>query len=112
MSLRITYSAGPAKKGREAAEVKVHLPVALRTYTQHRARVLVQASTVADLIQKLDRQFPGIGDRICDESGRVRPLVNFFVNERSIVGSSGLATRLKPGDSIYVIPSIAGGAFS
>ncbi len=63
-----------------------------------------------EAIQELDRMFPGIKDRICDEQEKVREYVNIFVNGGDFRHMKGEQTRLKDGDEIMILPSIAGGA--
>lgn len=69
----------------------------------------MDASTVDELLLKLDGLFPGLKAFIIDESRRVRRYVNVFVNEKDIRSAEGLGTKLKDGDRIQIIPAIAGG---
>lgn len=70
----------------------------------------VNASSVGDLLQIMDKKASGFKDRICDETGRIRPYVNFFVNGVNIRSKEDvLSTPLNDGDSVYILPSVAGG---
>jgi len=70
----------------------------------------VNASSVGDLLQIMDKKASGFKDRICDETGRIRPYVNVFVNGVNIRSKEGvLNTPLSDGDSVYILPSVAGG---
>jgi molybdopterin synthase sulfur carrier subunit len=89
--------------------VKVRIPTPLRKLTNEQELVEVSASTVADAIAALQKLFPGIQERLIDESGQVRRFVNVYVNEEDIRFLDNQATPLKAGDEISIIPAIAGG---
>jgi molybdopterin synthase sulfur carrier subunit len=73
-------------------------------------KLSVNASSVGDLLQIMDKKASGFKDRICDEAGRIRPYVNVFVNGVNIRSKEGaLNTPLSDGDSVYILPSVAGG---
>ena len=63
---------------------------------------------MAAVLRALNASFPGIRDRVVDEAGRRRPYVNVFVNEEIVMGSLPEA-KLKPGDTVHILPSVAGG---
>ena len=88
--------------------VTVHVPPALRTYTDGQDEVCLEAADVDTLLRALDDAFPGIRARVVDEVGRTRPYVNVFVNEELIRGPLSGA-RLTPGDAVHLLPSVAGG---
>ena len=89
--------------------ITVRIPTALRRITQGQGEVQVEASTIAELIDKLEQEFPGIKERLVDESGEIRKFVNFFVNDEDIRFLQGKETPLKEGDVVSIIPAIAGG---
>lgn len=89
--------------------VKVRIPTPLQKLTANKGEVAVQASSVKEMIDKLEHDFPGIKDRICDESGKVRRFVNVYLNEEDIRFLEQEATGLKDGDEISIVPAIAGG---
>jgi len=89
--------------------VTVHVPPALRTYTDGQDEVHIEAPDVAALLRALDTAFPGIRDRVVDEAGRPRPYVNVFVNE-DLVRDPFPQVRLSPGDAVHILPSVAGGS--
>ena len=62
-----------------------------------------------DLIAQLEKNYPGIKDRICDETGKIRRFVNVYLNEEDIRFLKQEETSLKDGDEISIIPAIAGG---
>lgn len=90
-------------------QVTINIPHALRQYTQNRSEVDVDASTVEELLVKLDRLFPGLRAFILDEGEELRRYVNIFVNEHDIRSGEGLGTKLKDGDRVHIIPAVAGG---
>ncbi len=90
--------------------ITVHVPPALRAFTQGQDEVHIEADDVENLLHQLDASFPGIRGRVVDETGRTRPYVNVFVNEELVRGSLR-AVRLAPGDTVHFLPSVAGGSF-
>ena len=89
--------------------VRVRVPTPLRKFTQGADEVSAQGSTVRALMEDLERQFPGIKERICDETGKVRRFVNVYVNGDDIRFLQNLETSIAEGDNISIVPAIAGG---
>ncbi len=90
--------------------VTLRIPPALRSFTGGDAEVSFDGATVRALIEAAEAGHPGIRERICDDKGNVLRFVNLFVNEDDIRMLDGLDTPLKEGDSVSIIPAIAGGA--
>jgi len=90
-------------------QVTVSIPHALRQYTQDTSEVGVDASSIEELLLKLDNLFPGLRAFILDEGKEVRRFVNIFVNGDDIRAGEGLITKLKDGDRVRIIPAVAGG---
>jgi molybdopterin synthase sulfur carrier subunit len=88
---------------------KVRIPTPLRKLTNNEELIEVKAGTVGDAIAELQTRFPGIKDRLVDDSGEVRRFVNVYVNEEDIRFLQNQQTVLKDGDEISIIPAIAGG---
>ncbi len=88
---------------------QVRVPTPLRKYTAGAEAVEADGATVAALIADLDKRYPGIKDRICDEAGQVRRFVNVFVNGEDIRFLQHLDTPVKPTDELSIVPAIAGG---
>lgn len=88
----------------------VHLPGPLRARAGRRASVSVCGATVREIINDLDRQFPGMRFHLCEETGALRPFVNVFVGSDNVRDLKGLETPVPEGTSIYVLHSVAGGA--
>ncbi len=89
--------------------VRVRVPTPLRKYTQGADEVNGDGANVKSLVDDLDKNYPGIKERICDESGKVRRFVNVYVNGDDIRFLQNLDTALKEGDNISIVPAIAGG---
>lgn len=89
--------------------VHVRVPTPLRKFTNGVDEVAAQGNTVRTLMEDLERQFPGIRERICDETGKIRRFVNIYVNGDDIRFLQNLETSLHEGDSISIVPAIAGG---
>jgi molybdopterin synthase sulfur carrier subunit len=90
------------------ATVTVRIPTPLRTLTGGADEVSIEGATVGELIENLEKAHPGIKERLCDEKG-VRRFVNIYANEEDIRFLDNLATSLKDGDSVSIVPAIAGG---
>ena len=89
--------------------VTVRIPTPLQKLTGEKAEIAAVGQTVLDLIQDLDRQFPGFKDRLCDPDGKLRRFVNIYINEEDIRFLKQEGTPLKDGDEVSIIPAIAGG---
>lgn len=90
------------------ANVIVRIPTPLRTLTGGKEEVNALGNTVGDVIADLEKNHPGMRDRLCDEKG-VRRFVNIFANDEDIRFLQSLNTELRDGDSISIVPAIAGG---
>jgi len=87
----------------------VFIPSPLRRYTAGQSKVQVSGATISELIENLERQYPGVKSRLCDESGQIKRYVNVFVNDEEIRALQGAATRLADKDEISIVPAMAGG---
>lgn len=90
--------------------VKVLIPSNLRTLTGDQAQVQMDGATLGECLKALDQQFPGIGERLCEESGEIRRFVNIYVNGDDVRFLDGTSTALKAGDEVSIVPAMAGGA--
>jgi len=89
--------------------VQVLIPTPLQKYTADQASVSLEAKSVADLIDAMDSAFPGIRTRLCDENGKIRRFLNFYVNSEDIRFLENETTVLNPGDEVSIVPAVAGG---
>ena len=88
---------------------KVRIPTPLRKLTNNEELVEVNANTVGAAITELQSRYPGIKERLVDDTGAIRRFVNVYVNEEDIRFLQNQETPLKNGDEISIIPAIAGG---
>ena len=89
--------------------VIVRIPTPLQRLTNGQAEVQCEGKTVTELLSDLEKRYPGVKERICDEQGKLRRFVNVFVNEEDIRFMQGDQTAVKSGDEVSIIPAIAGG---
>ena len=91
------------------SSVTVKIPTPLRSLTSGQSEVKIEGATVREVLQKMDSQFKGFGDRVLDEGKTVKRFINVFANEENIRDKKELDTELNNGDTISILPSIAGG---
>ena len=88
----------------------IRIPAPLRKLTDGTEIVKTEESSLGAAIDALDRAYPGIKDRICDEQGAIRRFVNVYVNGEDVRFLNNLETPLKPTDDVSIVPAVAGGA--
>ena len=89
--------------------IEVRIPTILRTYTGGAKSVEGSGGTLAELLGDLDARYGGLRDRLQDESG-LRRFVNVYLNDEDVRFLGGLETPVKDGDTVTVLPAVAGGA--
>ncbi len=89
--------------------VVVRIPTPLRSVTKGAAEVQAAGDSVAEVIEDLERQFPGMRERLLEDGGDLRRFINVYVNEEDIRFLQGAKTTLRPGDQVSIVPAIAGG---
>lgn len=89
---------------------QVRIPTPLRALTNNARVVQAAGTTLQEVVDDLERQFPGIRARLLDSAGSVHPFVNIFVNDEDIRFLHGLATPLAERSDVSIIPAMAGGA--
>ncbi|MDX6327234.1 MAG: sulfur-carrier protein [Nocardioidaceae bacterium] len=89
--------------------IEVRIPTILRTYTGGAKAVDGKGNSLADLVDDLENNHPGLKDRLI-ENGDLRRFVNVYVNDEDVRFTGGLDTSLNDGDSVVVLPAVAGGA--
>ncbi|HWZ54284.1 MAG TPA: ubiquitin-like small modifier protein 1 [Candidatus Acidoferrales bacterium] len=90
--------------------VKVIIPTPLRAYASKQASVELQAATVGEALAALTTKFSDLKKHLFSDDGRLRSFVNVYVNDEDIRYLQKDQTRLKEGDTVSIVPSIAGGA--
>jgi len=88
--------------------IEVRIPTILRTYTDGERVVEGAGSTVTEVIDRLEADHAGIKERLI-ENGEARRFVNIYVNDEDVRFLGGLETAVKDGDSVTVLPAVAGG---
>lgn len=91
--------------------VEVRIPTILRTYTGGEKAVTGEGATLADVIESLESNHPGIKERLIEKDGPgdLRRFVNVYVNDEDVRFTGGLGTTVKDGDQVVVLPAVAGG---
>ncbi len=90
--------------------VTVRIPAPLRKLTKEQDTVTANESgTLAELIESLEAEYPGMKERICDETGDLRRFVNVYVNGEDVRFLSGLETAIAEGAEVSIVPAVAGG---
>jgi len=87
----------------------VLIPTPLRKLTAELESVSAAGTNIGELIDNLDKAYPGLKNRLCDETGNVRRFVNIYVNGEDIRFLEEKATAVKDSDEISIVPAIAGG---
>jgi molybdopterin converting factor small subunit len=88
--------------------IDVRIPTILRPFTKDQKVVAATGLTLTALISDLDTQYPGIGERLL-ENGALRRFINIYVNDEDVRFLGGLDAPVKDGDSITILPAVAGG---
>ncbi len=88
--------------------IEVRIPTILRTYTGGEKAVTAEGATLAALIDDLEVNHPGIKERLM-EDGELRRFINIYINDEDVRFIGGLEAGLADGDSVVVLPAVAGG---
>lgn len=89
--------------------VTVLIPTALQKFTNDQATIECNGSNITELLDSLESSCPGIKARLCDEEGKPRRFLNFYVNSEDIRFLEGPQTSLSDGDEVSIVPAVAGG---
>jgi molybdopterin synthase sulfur carrier subunit len=87
----------------------VFIPSSLRRYTAGQSKAEVSAGTVNEILEDLERQYPGVRSRLCDNAGQIKRYVNVFVNDEEIRALKGADTPVSDKDEVSIVPAMAGG---
>lgn len=90
--------------------VRVLVPTPLRPFVGGSSAVEVEGVTVADAIAQLVERYDGMRKHLLDGDGRLRTFVNLYVNDEDVRHLSKMETKLRDGDVVSIVPSVAGGA--
>ena len=89
--------------------VVVRIPTPLRRVTGGQDKASVDGDNLVQIIESLEAQYPGLKERLCDESGELRHFVNIYVNGEDVRFLDGLETAISSGDEVSIVPAVAGG---
>ncbi len=89
--------------------ITVRIPTPLRKLTNEEDVVSGDGGTLLACIDGLDGRYPGLKERLCDETGELRRFVNVYINGEDVRFQQGVETPLKAGDEVSIVPAVAGG---
>ena len=89
--------------------VEIHIPTPFRRLAGGRANIEADGKDVAELLDDLERRFPGFHSVLFDDQGKIPPHIKIYVNGQEMASREGLATPLRDGDKVTIIPATAGG---
>ncbi len=89
--------------------VTIRIPTQLRTLAGGTSEISVEAMTVGEALKALDATYPGFGDRLYGDDGKLRRFINIFVADEDIRFLQGVDTAVQPGQTVSIVPAVAGG---
>jgi sulfur-carrier protein len=89
--------------------LNVIIPTALRKFADNSDSVEIEASTVGEVLDRLDDRFPGFRARLCEENGELRRFINIFIDGEDIRFLENLKTTIPADAEVSIVPAIAGG---
>ena len=89
--------------------IPIRIPTPLRKLTLNQEVVEAEGGTIRELIDSLERTYPGLKERICDDQDHIRRFVNVFLNDEDVRFLNESETPVKSGDEVSILPAIAGG---
>jgi molybdopterin synthase sulfur carrier subunit len=95
--------------GEQRPAVTVRIPAQVRRLYGAQAVEQLQAARLCDVVDELERRYPGMGERLTEPDGNLRRWVNIFVNGEDVRYLDGLDTGLSEGSEVQIVPSVAGG---
>ena len=90
--------------------VDVRIPTVFRKFTDQQSVVSVDAGTISELIDQLEQRYPGMRGQLLTETGDLHRFVNVYVNDEDVRYLERLDTKASEGDTVSLLPSVAGGA--
>ena len=89
--------------------VEVRIPTVLRKFTNQQASVGVDPGTIARVIEQLESRFPDLKGQLLTDEGTLHRFVNVYVNDEDVRYLDQLDTKASDGDTVSLLPSVAGG---
>lgn len=90
--------------------IQVRIPTVFRKFSEGQAVVEAEPGTVADLIDQLNARYPGLREQLLAGEGQLHRFVNIYVNDEDIRYLEQLETKVSEGDTVSLLPSVAGGS--
>jgi MoaD family protein len=90
--------------------VEVRIPTVFRKFTGGASSVELEPGTVADLIDQLEQRYPGMSEQLLTQEGDLHRFINVYVNDEDARYLDKLETKVTDGDTVSLLPSVAGGA--
>lgn len=87
----------------------IRIPTPLQNLTEGKAEIEAEAQNLATLIEVLNQNYPGIKERLIDESGEIRRFVNIYINDEDVRFLNGLKSDLDDKAIVSIVPAVAGG---
>lgn len=87
----------------------VRIPTPLRTLSGGESEVVIDGSSVDEVLRNLEAAHPGFAERLYDDSGTLRRFVNVYVNDEDVRFADGVATAVDDRDVVSIVPAVAGG---
>jgi sulfur-carrier protein len=88
---------------------QIKIPTQLRSLTGDAPEVEAQGGTVSEIVDDLEARYPGLKERLMDDSGKLRRFVNVYVNDEDVRFLDGIGTEVPDGAKLSIIPAVAGG---
>ena len=89
--------------------IRITIPTPLRRFTADDAQTDVEADTINQALDEMDKKYPGFKDRLCEENGQLRRFFNIYIDGEDIRFMDDLETKVSEGAEISIIPAISGG---
>ena len=90
--------------------VEVRIPTVFRKFTDQQSTVEVDPGTIGDVIDQLDRKYPGFRGQLITDAGELHRFINVYLNDEDVRYLEKLDTKASEGDTISLLPSVAGGS--
>lgn len=89
---------------------RITIPTPLRRFTADDAEIEVEAETINQILDEMDKKYPGFKNRLCEENGQLRRFFNIYVDGEDVRFIDDLETKVPAGAEVSIIPAISGGA--
>ena len=87
----------------------IRIPTPLRKVTNGADKITVESGSILEIIESLDKEFPGIKTRLCDDNDELRNFVNMYINGEDVRFLDGIESSVNSGDEVSIVPAVAGG---